>query len=266
MISIDFNKYKRFFAFGCSFTNHIYPTWADVISVEMPNAQYYNLGKSGGGNLFISVSIAEANRRFNFTETDLIMVMYSTFYREDRWFNNRWQLGGNVYNNGLYDDAFVKKYADPTGYVIRDLGLIEMSMRFIKSLPCESYCMMATGWDSERIQDDSGDDIEQKALELYKDTLSQFPPSLLDLEFNGHWSPQVSYFNNNKGELMDDPHPRTIRYRNYLQKIGMPLTELSKKYVDEVEQKLVHCKTAKDFENTFVREFRVKDFSGPLMF
>lgn len=265
MISIDFNKYKRFFTFGCSFTSHVYPTWADVISVEMPNAEYYNFGNSGGGNLFISVSMAEANRRFNFTETDLIMVMYSTFYREDRWFDGKWQLGGNIYNNGLYDNAFVGKYADPTGYVIRDLGLIEMSTRFIKSLPCTSYCMIATGWDHERLYDDHGGEIERRALELYKDTLAQFPPSLLDLEFNGRWTPQVTRYYGN-GVLTGDPHPRPIRYRNYLQKIGMPLTKLSDDYVNDVEEKLQHCKTATDFENTFVKEFHVKDSSRSLMF
>ena len=46
---IDFNKYKRVFAFGCSFTNYIYPTWADLIMHEMPSAECYNFGKAGGG-------------------------------------------------------------------------------------------------------------------------------------------------------------------------------------------------------------------------
>jgi hypothetical protein len=32
----------------------MWPTWADVASKEMPNAEFFNLGVSGSGNLLIS--------------------------------------------------------------------------------------------------------------------------------------------------------------------------------------------------------------------
>jgi hypothetical protein len=67
-MNVDFTKYKRFFAFGCSFTCYIWPTWADVVSKEMPQAKFYNLGKTGAGNLCISSKVAEANNRFKFTD------------------------------------------------------------------------------------------------------------------------------------------------------------------------------------------------------
>jgi hypothetical protein len=43
-MNIDFFKYKRFFAFGCSFTKYHCPSWSDLISKEMPNAEYVNFG------------------------------------------------------------------------------------------------------------------------------------------------------------------------------------------------------------------------------
>lgn len=262
---IDFKKYKRFFAFGCSFTSHVYPTWANVISSEMPNAEFYNLGLSGAGNLFINIRIAEANSRFNFCDTDLIMVMYSTFYREDRWYNGKWHLGGNIYHNGYYEDSFVEKYADPTGYVIRDLALIETSTRYLKSLPCDSHVMMAAGWNAERKSGNFGGDIEEQAFKVYAKTLEIFPPPLLDLEFNGTWSSQVSYVKDD-GSLVNDPHPRPNRYKEYLKKIKLPLTKLSENYTNAVEEKLQFCKTSRDFERLFPEETAARDLAYRLMF
>ena len=80
----DLKKYKRIFAFGCSFTSYLYPTWADIIYKSMnPDVEFYNLGKSGGGNLFISHRIVEANKKYEFTENDLVVVMWSTHARID---------------------------------------------------------------------------------------------------------------------------------------------------------------------------------------
>ena len=61
-----------------------------------------------------------------FTEyvNDLIIVMWSTFCREDRWITNRnWVNPGNIFSQKEYDDEFVQKYADSTGYLIMHLLL-----------------------------------------------------------------------------------------------------------------------------------------------
>jgi hypothetical protein len=106
---IDFTKYKRFFTFGCSYTSYIWPTWADLISKDMPQAEFYNLGKTGSGNLCISSRVAEANNRFKFTDTDLVMVMFSSYTREDRWVEYEWMTKGNVYVNNVYTSDWVRK-------------------------------------------------------------------------------------------------------------------------------------------------------------
>lgn len=107
MPKLEFSKYKRFFAFGCSFTKYCWPTWADIVSKEMPDAEYVNCGLHGSGNQLISYRIAEANTRYKFTDTDLVMVLWSTYFREDRWVNGKWLAHGNIYNQqgDVYEES-----------------------------------------------------------------------------------------------------------------------------------------------------------------
>jgi hypothetical protein len=82
---IDYKKYKRVFIFGCSFTKYEWPTWANILSYEMPDAEIYNFAQSGAGNLFISERVIAANQRYRYNKDDLILLMWSTHSREDRY-------------------------------------------------------------------------------------------------------------------------------------------------------------------------------------
>jgi hypothetical protein len=229
-MNIDFTKYKRFFAFGCSFTCYIWPTWADVVSKEMPQAEFYNLGKTGAGNLCISSKVAEANNRFKFTDTDLVMVMFSSYTREDRWVENEWMTRGNVYVNNVYSSDWVRKFADERGYLIRDASLIDLTNRYLKSLSCDSFTMLSvpltTNSDSPSHESTSPDDI----LEVYADTFNSMSPSLFELELDG-WDTDYKKF--------EDGHPSTIKYYNYLEKIGFKFSESTKQYALDSTQILI---------------------------
>ena len=71
---------SRIFTFGCSFTNYEWPTWADIIIF---NNDGYNMGVSGSGNESMLYRIMEADRKFNFTKEDQIIVMFTTPIRWD---------------------------------------------------------------------------------------------------------------------------------------------------------------------------------------
>ena len=142
---IDYSKYKRVFTFGCSFTNYMFPTWADIMAKEMSHCEFHNLGTSGSGNLLISNRIAQANCQFNFCETDLVMIMFTTAYREDRYIDGQWITKGNVYSQDYYDSNFVKKYCDPDYYILRDLGIIQLVKGYMKNLPCNTIYMSIGG-------------------------------------------------------------------------------------------------------------------------
>jgi len=125
-------KYDRIFAFGCSFTNYHWATWADIIAYSYPEARYYNMGLSGAGNELIYNRVMEADARYNFTKNDLVIVQWSGVMRESRWVNNEtkpnggWTHGGNVMLDRVYfDDKFVEKYVTMEGFHLRDLALVK---------------------------------------------------------------------------------------------------------------------------------------------
>lgn len=70
----------RVFTFGCSFTNYEWPTWADIL---LYGNNGYNMGISGSGNESMLYRIMEADRKFNFTQEDEIVVMFTTPIRWD---------------------------------------------------------------------------------------------------------------------------------------------------------------------------------------
>jgi len=232
-MNFDWSKYKRFFSFGCSFTAYMWPTWADIIAKEIPNADFYNVGKSGAGNPYISYKIAEFNNKFKFCETDLIMVMYSTYCREDRWTTDMgWICGGNIFNNKYYPDSWVKEFADERGYLIRDAAIIDMTNTYLNTLSATCYTMLSvpfvTNADSCDNSSRSPDDIRA----VYENTFNKFPPSLFELELRNSWKELELHY------LFKDGHPSTIRYYNYLKKLGFNLSESTEKYAIESSELL----------------------------
>jgi len=235
-MNIDWTKYKRFFSFGCSFTSYMWPTWADVVSKEMPNAEFFNLGVSGCGNLLISLRVAEANARFKFTDTDLIMVMFTTYTREDRYIDDKWLTAGNIYHNDIYPKQWVKEFCNERGYLIRDAALMENTTRYLESLPSDSYCMLSVPFREGANECDSPyENVNSDIYNLYSDTFIKFPPSMYELELKNMWEPDYKGF--------DDGHPTTIRYYNYLEKIGLTLSESTKQFALDATQILVESKS-----------------------
>lgn len=116
-------NYNRLFAFGCSFTKWPYPTWADIISWEL-NIPYQNWGIYGLGNTGIFHRMVESDILNTFTENDLILVMWSSWTREDRYINGKWEAHGSVLNNVFYDENFIKKYWSLENDIIKNATAI----------------------------------------------------------------------------------------------------------------------------------------------
>jgi len=243
--NIDLSKYKRFFAFGCSFTGYWWPTWADVLAKDMPQAEFYNMGYCGAGNLMISNRIYEANLKLKFNKDDLVIVMWSTFCREDRYINNRWECPGNIFTQQVYSENFVKKFADPKGYLIRDLSLISYTKCFLESLKCDSITLLSVPLNFQN-EDNEVDSI----IKSYSSTFETVPKPMLDLEFNGTWGTSgVSYIF--QGKPMWDYHPSPIRYRNYLEKIGFKLSLTSKIFAENSTQNMSKAKSKEELVSLF---------------
>jgi len=140
LTNLNPSKYKRFFAFGCSFTKYSWPTWADIIGQDVP--VYQNWATPGAGNHYIFNSIMEADARYKFNNNDLVIVMWSCKEREDRYSNNKWLSDTNLSQEKTYGKKWVKNFGtDLRGFLIRDLGYIAGAQSTIQKASWEQFCL-----------------------------------------------------------------------------------------------------------------------------
>ena len=133
---LDPKKYKRFFAFGCSCTNYKWPTWADIIGQDIEF--YENWAEPGAGNSFIFNSVIEAHSRYNFNKDDLVIILWSTKNREDRYLDNKWTHATVSNIEKTYGRAWVEKFfLEDRHYLIRDLVQIKATHLILDSLECD---------------------------------------------------------------------------------------------------------------------------------
>jgi len=232
----NLSKFKRLFTFGCSYTSHIYPTWTNVLSKECTNAIFYNLALPGSGNNLIAWRIAEANNIYKFNEQDLVIVMWTTFCREDRFVNGMWQRYGNVFNNHYYDHCFLK-YADPDGYAIQNCASMQLATTFLSYLPNTTINLLS---------------FPLFDVETYKDTYTLSIVNDLTKKYGHLWestpTPYISFtredqtlnllppksrgitYKMNDDSLFIDEHPNLLAGYAYLKYLDFPLTDLSYDY------------------------------------
>lgn len=124
------NKPRRLFTFGCSFTSYAWATWANILGFELNKTigtEFYNFGKSGAGNTYIANVISQADQYYKFDSNDLVIVCWTSFCREDRWINDKWECHGNIYSpHSIYDKHIVNKIADNFYFLMRDLAHIKL--------------------------------------------------------------------------------------------------------------------------------------------
>ena len=107
---------KRFFAFGCSMTDYPWATWADALCTHYHNIPEehwttYNYGNSGMGNQHILDSLVYADLKHNFTDDDVICILWSSWCREDRiWADGCLSKNGSILNSR--HSAKLSEFAD----------------------------------------------------------------------------------------------------------------------------------------------------------
>lgn len=244
MIS-DYSRFKRLIVFGCSYTSYMWPTWADILSKNMPQAEFYNFGKIGCGNLFISMRISEMSRRMNFNSDDLVIVMWTSMTREDRHIDGEWRSEGNIYNQSLYPRDFVRDFCQPDFFLIRDTSLMNITKGYLQTLPCKSIFLNAWPWKSS-------DHIDSKTIDFYTDYIANDIQFIYEDILNTPIDLR-SYVNTrlitepnlnighkyiNKGKMFDDHHPNPKLSGEYLQEIGFALSNDTREYILTSQEKL----------------------------
>ena len=103
---------RRLFTFGCSFTHYLWPCWPEIIQKQLENqTEVYNYGMAGIGNVGISYRILEANMMHKFTPEDKIIIMWTSWNREDRLMGCNYLQHGNMFsgNGGSTWSKFIDR-------------------------------------------------------------------------------------------------------------------------------------------------------------
>lgn len=138
---------QRIFTFGCSYTQYVWPTWADIIGLR--SECYYNWGLPGIGNRAIAERIAECDSVFSFDKHDLIIVQWSSYYRHD-WMHTRhprkssthWRTEGSIFsksNQKIFDEKWQERFWDEKSYLIHTLNQILLIQGFLKGKKCRWF-------------------------------------------------------------------------------------------------------------------------------
>ena len=74
-------KPSRLFTFGCSFTEWNWATWANILAYDL-DCEFYNFGRRGAGNFYISNLITQADSVYNFCSDDLCLTAWEKDWKE----------------------------------------------------------------------------------------------------------------------------------------------------------------------------------------
>jgi hypothetical protein len=121
----------------------MWPTWADLLSLEFD--EYYNWGWVGLGNRAIAERIAEAHSKHTFTNTDTVIVQWSTILRHD-WHNDKavngspgWQTNGNVFcpkNINFYPASWYDNFYSERSWTMHTLNYIISTQGLLNNIGC----------------------------------------------------------------------------------------------------------------------------------
>src|SRR6056300_580689 len=236
---------KRFFAFGCSFTDYAWPTWADFVATDIgPNVEYYNLGRSGAGNQYIANTIAQADAKFEFTKDDLVMVCWTNVHREDRIYTNEqqtpeWVVPGNLTTQQVYDQEWLNRFGESQDwFFMRDLASIHLVSHLLKKTNSFQLSMLnlESSW-SQYMSTDHVVDEDNIGLKAFPKETRKILPSM----YKTLWGNKLSAKQENDMKTIDkyymDYHPTPEEHYYYLKKVfkkhkWKKLTQLTSKSVN----------------------------------
>jgi hypothetical protein len=191
---------SRLFAFGCSFTNYRWSTWADCIAPEFD--YFENWGQSGAGNHYIFNSIMEADQRHHFGAGDTVVVCWTNVMREDRY-TDRWQTLGNITTCPIYNPEYVKDAITERGCLIRDIAMIKATESFLHNCAGVNlkFLSMCNIMNPRQFDYSAGD---QDIFDLYQPVLNNIMSSYQTVLYPTGW------------KHSDDPHPTPAEHLTYL--------------------------------------------------
>lgn len=225
---------SRTFCFGCSFTQYMWPTWADIVvlSERERGNQAWNFGMCGISNSGIATNINIADSVFNFTPEDHIMITWTSLHRIDRleqyWDNQlnrnvmQWQMRGSIFGGGK--PQHIKDWIEHEWHMETDIMNNWTTMRTVD----RAFKPQFQGHIREPLLDsDIVDfDLNPEIAVWYKSYYSKNKHNLFDVDKKNMW---------NKGQLDDyvvhDPHPDPLQHLKYAESTGVSITNNVKQLI-----------------------------------
>jgi hypothetical protein len=192
-------------------------TWADILSEKFPEIEVINLGRSGGGNVFISSTITNAIHDYSIPtitneKSDLFLIQWSSITRFDQYLNNGWITHGNILNQHYYSEEFVEKYIyDFYGMLQRDLIQIFLINGVLHHLNIDNHIYSMSSLLSVETRDPIDkfnitlSKHERGLVEKYKDTLDLLKVSMHQV-----------LWDDNVPMTKPDPHPSPSEHARFL--------------------------------------------------
>lgn len=249
LTDVDFDRYNRLFVFGCSFTGYRWPTWADILSWKMSDAEYHNFARSGAGQLFIVSQLSQAINHHQIGPDDLVAVMWSTFYREDRYLYQRrhqnWSTPGNIYTaQHEVPQDFIDNYVCERGMFVRDLALIDTTMRMLATSNFDSFAALSVPLHQQNYVAGLADnlvDVLQDVIELYQPLEQYLAPCLMETICDQQlgWKIHYKYWDNDMNSEYADYHPSVRCYLKYLSELGVDITDTMEAQAESQHQQML---------------------------
>jgi hypothetical protein len=129
---------RRLFTFGCSYTQWLWPTWADILGTGFD--EFQNWGLRGAGNRTIAERLSECILQNTLTENDLIVVQWTDYHRYDLHSprihpESNWGCGGNLHLNP-HTPAWVSSTWNESSYIMHTLNFINFAINLLKNQKC----------------------------------------------------------------------------------------------------------------------------------
>lgn len=219
------NYPKRVFTFGCSFTDYLWATWANIIGAEYSDAEFRNFARAGAGNFYIFNTLMQADAVYNFNHNDLVIVQWTNVCREDRYLPQKdgWLVPGNIYTQNEYDEKWVQNYFSEYGAYLRDFSFIHAAHEHLKH-KCQWHFLQMMDivdftdqWDLNK-KSEIHDKIKHLA-DIYKPDLDNILPSFYQICFQNNLEKKFKEDRKLINKNFQDGHPHPMEHYNYLKTV-----------------------------------------------
>jgi len=222
--------YKRFFAFGCSFTNYWYPTWADIIAHDL-DIEFYNYAAQGIGNVAMHTLMLEADLTHKFNQDDLIIVCWSGWSREDKFLELGWRHGrGNVLSDVFYDKNYILNHWSYENDLIKNYTAIISANRMFNITTQCSMTPFEVYEESGYAKKKENEVLNNSTAKYIKQLYGKYLPNIGGRIFSSNGRMKNAY-------KVNDPHPDILGHLSMVERLYKDLDlTLSKNTINDVEK------------------------------